>query len=390
MSNSYVAGPHFLQIPGPSNVPGRILRAMSVPTMDHRGPEFGKLAREVFDSLKPIFQCAGPIVIFPSSGTGAWEAALANTLSPGDKVLMFETGHFATLWHEMATRLELDAEFVSGDWRRGADPDVVEATLSADREHKIKAVCVVHNETSTGVTSRIGEVRKAMDRANHPALLLVDTISSLASLDYRHDEWGVDVTVGCSQKGLMLPPGLGFNAISEKALAASENSGYARSYWRWDSMVGLNKTGYFPYTPATNLLYGLREAATMLLEEGMKNVFARHSRHGAATRRAVQTWGLEIQCQDEREYSGVLTAVRLPDGHDADAFRKVVLDTFNMSLGNGLTKLQGKVFRIGHLGDFNDLMLCGTLAGVEMGLDLAGVPHNKGGVQAAMDDLAKG
>ena len=390
MSNSYAAGPHFLQIPGPSNVPGRILRAMSVPTMDHRGPEFGKLSREIFDSLKPIFQCASPIVVFPSSGTGAWEAALANTLSPGDKVLMFETGHFATLWHEMATRLELDAEFIPGDWRRGADPDVVEATLAEDREHKIKAVCVVHNETSTGVTSRIGEVRKAMDRANHPALLLVDTISSLASLDYRHDEWGVDVTVSCSQKGLMLPPGLGFNAISEKALAASEKSGYARSYWRWDSMVGLNKTGYFPYTPATNLLYGLREAATMLLEEGMENVFARHARHGAATRRAVQSWGLEIQCQDEREYSGVLTAVRLPDGHDADAFRKVVLDTFNMSLGNGLNKLQGKVFRIGHLGDFNDLMLCGTLAGVEMGLDLAGVPHNKGGVQAAMEYLTKG
>jgi len=390
MSNSYVAGPHFLQIPGPTNVPGRILRAMSVPTMDHRGPEFGKLSCEIFEGLKPIFQCAGPIVIFPSSGTGAWEAALANTLSPGDKVLMFETGHFATLWREMANRLELDAEFVPGDWRRGADPDVVEATLSDDPEHKIKAVCVVHNETSTGVTSRIGEVRKAIDGAGHPALLLVDTISSLASLDYRHDEWGVDVTVGCSQKGLMLPPGLGFNAISEKALAASENSGYARSYWRWDSMIGLNKSGYFPYTPATNLLYGLREAASMLLEEGMQNVFARHARHGAATRRAVQTWGLEIQCQNEREYSGVLTAVRLPDGHDADAFRKVVLENFNMSLGNGLTKLQGKVFRIGHLGDFNDTMLCGTLAGVEMGLGLAGVPHSKGGVQAAMDYLAEG
>ncbi|MBL6946677.1 MAG: aminotransferase class V-fold PLP-dependent enzyme [Rhodospirillales bacterium] len=390
MLNTYNAGPHFLQIPGPSNVPGRILRAMSAPTMDHRGPEFGKLSRGIFEDLKPIFQCKGPIVIFPSSGTGAWEAALANTLSPGDKVLMFETGHFATLWHEMATRLGLDAEFVPGDWRHGADPDVVEATLSEDREYKIKAVCVVHNETSTGVTSRVGEVRKAIDRANHPALLLVDTISSLASLEYKHDEWGVDVTVGCSQKGLMLPPGLGFNAISEKALKASENSGYARSYWRWDSMIGLNETGYFPYTPATNLLYGLREAASMLLEEGMETVFARHARYGEAARTAVRAWGLDIQCQDEREYSGVLTAVRMPDGHDADAFRKVVLESFNMSLGNGLTKLQGKVFRIGHLGDFNDTMLCGTLAGVEMGLDLAGVPHNKGGLQAAMDYLVNG
>jgi alanine-glyoxylate transaminase/serine-glyoxylate transaminase/serine-pyruvate transaminase len=389
MLNTYQAGRHFLQIPGPTNVPDRVLRAMSMPTMDHRGPAFGRMARGVLEDVKKIFKTDSSVIIFPSSGTGAWEAALTNTLTPGDKVLMFETGHFATLWQEMANRLGLDAEFVAGDWRRGAPPEVVEETLLADREHKIKAVCVVHNETSTGVTSRIGEVRKAMDRAKHPALLFVDTISSLASVDYRHDEWGVDVTVGCSQKGLMLPPGLGFNAVSEKALKVAETGGYPRSYWRWDAMLGPNKTGYFPYTPATNLLYGLREAIDMLLEEGLDNVFARHSRHAEATRRAVRTWGLDIQCQDEREYSPVLTAVRLPDGHDADAFRKVVLEHFDMSLGNGLSKLQGRVFRIGHLGDFNDLTLCGTLAGVEMGLTLAGVPHNTGGVQAAMEFLQK-
>ena len=389
MLNTYQAGRHFLQIPGPTNVPDRILHAMAKPTMDHRGPEFGRMARDILEGLKPIFKCAGPVIVYPSSGTGAWEAALSNTLQPGDKVLMFETGHFATLWHEMATRLGLDAQFVPGDWRHGVDPEVVEKTLAEDRTHTIKAVCCVHNETSTGVTSRIGEVRKAMDRAKHPALLFVDTISSLASLDYRHDEWGVDVTVACSQKGLMLPPGLGFNALSEKAIKVAEKGGFPRSYWRWEAMLNPNKTGYFPYTPATNLLYGLREAIAMLTEEGMENVFARHARHGEATRRAVRAWGLEIQCLDEREYSGVLTAVRLPDGHNADAFRKVVLENFNMSLGNGLSKLQGKVFRIGHLGDFNDLSLCGTLAGVEMGLGLAGVPHNKGGIQAAMDYLQK-
>jgi len=387
MLNTYQAGAHFLQIPGPSNVPGRILQAIAEPTIDHRGPEFGHVAREVLEGVKQVFKCKGPVIIYPSSGTGAWEAALTNTLTAGDKVLMFETGHFATLWREMAGRLGLDAEFVEGDWRHGADPDKVEAKLAEDREHKIKAVCVVHNETSTGVTSRIGDVREAMDRAKHPALLMVDTISSLASVDYRHDEWGVDVTVSCSQKGLMLPPGLGFNAVSEKALKIAETGGFPRSYWHWHAMLGPNKTGYFPYTPASNMLFGLREALNMLKEEGLDNVFARHARHGEATRRAVRTWGLEIQCQDEREYSPVLTAVRLPDGHDADAFRKIVLDRFNMSLGNGLTKLQGKVFRIGHLGDFNDLMLCGTLSGVEMGLGLAGVPHNKGGVQAAMDFL---
>lgn len=387
MLNTYQAGRHFLQIPGPTNVPDRILQAMSAPTIDHRGPEFGRLGREIFEGLKQVFKSSGPIIAYPSSGTGAWEAALANTLSPGDKVLMFETGHFATLWHEMATRLGLDPEFVSGDWRRGVDPDAVEARLAEDRGHDIKAVCVVHNETSTGVTSRVGEVRKAIDRAQHPALLFVDTISSLGSIDYRHDEWGVDVTVGCSQKGLMLPPGLGFNAISEKALKATENAQMPRSYWRWESMLAANKDGFFPYTPATNLLYGLREAIHMMLEEGLDAVFARHARHGEASRHAVRAWGLELQCQDDREYSNSLTAVCMPDGHDADGFRKVVLDRFNMSLGNGLTKVQGRVFRIGHLGDFNDLMLAGTLSGVEMGLGLAGVPHSKGGVQAALDYL---
>jgi len=389
MQNSYQAGRHFLQIPGPSNVPDRILRAMAKPTISHRDPEFQRLGRDILDRVRLVFKTEQPVIIYPSSGTGAWEAALTNTLSAGDKVLMFETGHFSMLWEKMARKIGLDVDYVAGDWRRGADPDVVEAKLTEDRARKIKAVCVVHNETSTGVTSRVAEVRQAMDRAKHPALLFVDTISSLASLDYRHDEWGVDVTVGCSQKGLMLPPGLGFNAISEKALAASKKAGLLHSYWNWEDMLASNKTGYFPYTPATNLLYGLKEAIDMLLEEGLDNVFARHARHGEATRRAVRAWGLEIQCLDEREYSGVLTAVRMPDGHDADAFRKVVLEHFNMSLGNGLSKLQGKVFRIGHLGDFNDLSLCGTLAGVEMGLGLAGVPHKQGGVQAAMDYLKK-
>jgi len=389
MQNSYQAGRHFLQIPGPSNVPDRILRAMAKPTISHRDPEFQRLGRDILDRVRQVFKTGQPVIIYPSSGTGAWEAALTNTLSAGDRVLMFETGHFSMLWEKMARKIGLDVDYVAGDWRHGADPDVVEAKLAEDRAHTIKAVCVVHNETSTGVTSRVAEVRQAMDRAKHPALLLVDTISSLASLDYRHDEWGVDVTVACSQKGLMLPPGLGFNAISQKALAASKKAGLSHSYWNWEDMLASNKTGFFPYTPATNLLYGLKEAIDMLLEEGLENVFARHARHGEATRRAVRAWGLEIQCLDEREYSGVLTAVRLPEGHNADAFRKTVLEHFNMSLGNGLSKLQGKVFRIGHLGDFNDLSLCGTLAGVEMGLGLAGVPHNKGGIQAAMDYLQK-
>ena len=388
MQNSYQAGRHFLQIPGPSNVPDRILRAMAKPTISHRDPEFQQLGRDILDRVRQVFKTQQPVIIYPSSGTGAWEAALTNTLSAGDKVLMFETGHFSMLWEKMARKIGLDVDYVAGDWRRGADPDVIEAKLAEDRAHKIKAVCVVHNETSTGVTSRVAEVRQAIDRVNHPALLLVDTISSLASLDYRHDEWGVDVTVGCSQKGLMLPPGLGFNAISRKALAASKKAGLQHSYWNWEEMLASNKTGFFPYTPATNLLYGLKEAIDMLLEEGLENVFARHARHGEATRRAVRAWGLEIQCLDEREHSGVLTAVRLPDGHDADAFRKTVLEHFNMSLGNGLSKLGGRVFRIGHLGDFNDLTLMGTLSGVEMGLVVAGVPHSKGGTQAALDYLA--
>lgn len=382
------SGRHFLQIPGPTNVPDRILRAIERPTIDHRGPEFGTLGREVLSGLKQIFKTEAPVVIYPASGTGAWEAALVNTLSPGDKVLMFETGHFATLWRRLAERLGLEVEFVPGDWRRGVDPAAVEARLVEDRGHAIKAVCMVHNETSTGVASRVAEVRTAIDRARHPALYFVDTISSLASIDYRHDEWGVDVTVAGSQKGLMLPPGLSFNAVSEKALKASQSARLPRSYWDWADMLKANEAGYFPYTPATNLLYGLREAIVMLLEEGLDEVFARHARHGEAARRAVRAWGLEVLCVNPAEYSGSLTAVLMPAGHDADAFRKVTLERYNMSLGNGLGKVQGKVFRIGHLGDFNDLMLAGTLAGVEMGLAAAGVPHNRGGVQVAMDYLS--
>ncbi|MCU0896583.1 MAG: aminotransferase class V-fold PLP-dependent enzyme [Burkholderiales bacterium] len=385
---SHRSGRHFLQIPGPTNVPDRVLRAMDMPTMDHRGPEFGVLGREILDGLKDVFQTKQPVIIYPASGTGAWEAALANTLSPGDRVLMCETGQFATLWHKMATRLGLATEFIPTDWRRGADAAAIEARLREDGDHAIKAVCVVHNETSTGCTSRIPLVRKALDAAKHPALLLVDTISSLASIDYRHDEWGVDVTVAGSQKGLMLPPGLSFNAVSEKALSAAKTAKLPKSYWSWDEMLASNKSGYFPYTPATNLLYGLREALAMLREEGLANVFARHDRHAEATRRAVRAWGLEILCAVPEEYSSSLTAVVLPAGHDADHLRKTVLDAFDMSLGTGLGKVAGKVFRIGHLGDFNDLTLMGTLAGVEMGLALAGVPHRKGGVQAAMDHLA--
>ena len=382
------AGRHFLQIPGPTNVPDRVLRAIDFPTMDHRGPEFAQLGKAVLEGMKRVFQTRAHVVIYPASGTGAWEAALANTLSPGDAVLMYETGHFASLWHKMATRLGLKPEFLAGDWRTGADPQKIEARLREDREHRIKAVCVVHNETSTGVTSRIAEVRKAIDAAQHPALFMVDTISSLASLDYRHDEWGVDVTVGGSQKGLMLPPGLSFNAISEKALAASKSAALPRSYWGWDEMLANGRNGYFPYTPATNLLYGLREALSMLLdEEGLENVFARHQRHAEATRRAVRAWGLEVLATNPTEYSGSLTAVLLPPGHDADRVRKVILESFDMSLGTGLSKLAGRVFRIGHLGDFNDLTLMGTLAGVEMGLALTGVPHRAGGVDVAMKTL---
>ena len=384
---SYQAGRHFLQIPGPTNVPGRILRAIEQPTIDHRGPDFGALGREVLAGLKPIFGTEGHVVIYPSSGTGAWEAALVNTLSPGDKVLMAETGQFATLWRKLADRLELEVEFLAGDWRHGADAEAIGARLAEDKAREIKAVCVVHNETSTGVASRIPAVRQAIDATGHPALFMVDTISSLASIDYRHDEWGVDVTVGGSQKGLMLPPGLGFNAISDKALAASEGARLQRAYWRWDDMLGPNVNGFFPYTPATNLLYGLKEAVAMLNEEGLEQVFARHDRHAEATRRAVRAWGLEVLCLEPAEYSSSLTAVLMPEGHNADDFRKVTLERCDLSLGNGLGKLQGKVFRIGHLGDFNDLMLAGTLAGVEIGLAAAGVPHRAGGVQAALDYL---
>jgi len=381
------AGRHFLQIPGPTNVPDRVLRAIDRPTIDHRGPQFQVLAKEVLEGMKRIFRTRHPVVIYPASGTGAWEAALANTLSPGDKVLMAETGHFATLWSRMARRLGLEVDLIPGDWRHGADAAAIAARLAADAGHAIKAVCVVHNETSTGATTRIPLVRKAIDEARHPALLMVDTISSLASIDYRHDEWGVDVTVGGSQKGLMLPPGLSFNATSEKALAASRSARLPRSFFDWGEMIASNANGWFPYTPATNLLYGLREAIAMLEEEGLANVFTRHDRHAEATRRAVRAWGLEVLCQDPAEYSSSLTAVVVPPGHDADALRQAVLQRFDMSLGTGLGKLQGKVFRIGHLGDFNDLTLMGTLAGVEMGLELAGVAHRKGGVQAAMDYL---
>jgi alanine-glyoxylate transaminase/serine-glyoxylate transaminase/serine-pyruvate transaminase len=378
-------GRHFLQIPGPTNVPDRVLQAIAMPTIDHRGPEFAALGQEVVAGMKRVFQTEDTVVIYPSSGTGAWEAALSNTLSPGDHVIMFETGHFAALWRQMATRLGLEVEFVPGDWRHGVDPALVQEKLTADREHRLKAVCIVHNETSTGVTSRIAEVREAIDRAGHPALFMVDTISSLASIDYRHDEWKVDVTVGGSQKGLMLPPGLGFNAVSKKALAAHKAARLPRSYWDWEAMLETGRTGFFPYTPATNLLYGLREALKMLLdEEGLPAVFHRHARHAEATRRAVAGWGLEVLCADPREHSNSLTAILVPDGFDADRLRETILERFDMSLGTGLGKLRGKVFRIGHLGHFNDLMLCGTLAGVEMGLHRAGIPHRAGGVAAAV------
>ena len=383
----YPSGRQFLQIPGPTNVPDRVLRALARPTIDHRGPEFSVLVQELLDGLKTIFKTSSRVIIFPSSGSGAWEASLVNTLSPGDQVLMFDIGQFSVLWNQIASKLGLDVVTVPGDWRHGVDPQAVEAKLTEDREHKIKAVCAVHNETSTGVTSRIGEIRKAMDRARHPALLLVDTISSLGSIDFRHDKWGVDVTVGCSQKGLMLPPGLGFNAISEKALAASKSSRLPKAYWEWAPMLTQNASGFFPYTPATNLLYGLKESLQMLHEEGLENVFARHQRHAEATRRAARVWGLEIVALDPKEYSGALTALYTPAGHSADQFRKVVLEHFNMPLGTGLGRLQDKIFRIGHLGDFNDLMLAGTLSGVEMGLTLSGVPHHKGGVAAALDYL---
>ncbi len=384
----YQAGRHFLQIPGPTNVPDRILRAIDGATIDHRGPGFERLGHRVLDGIRPIFQTTDPVVIYPASGTGAWEAALVNTLSPGDRVLMAETGQFASLWHALAERLGLDVVFLRGDWRHGVRAEEIAQALEQDKNSRIKAVCCVHNETSTGITSDIAAVRKAMDDAGHPALLMVDTISSLASIDYRHDEWGVDVTIGGSQKGLMLPPGLGFNAVGAKALAASDTAAMTRSYWDWGPMLTANKGGAFPYTPATNLLYGLDEALTMLGEEGLVNVFHRHARLAEAARLAVAAWGLETVAQNEGEMSNSLTAVMLPDGHNADDFRATVLERFNMSLGNGLGRLAGKVFRIGHLGDFNELMLAGTLSGVEMGLAAAGIPHNRGGVQAALDYLS--
>ncbi|MGZ5099398.1 MAG: pyridoxal-phosphate-dependent aminotransferase family protein [Usitatibacter sp.] len=383
------AGRHFLQIPGPTNVPDRVLRAIDRPTIDHRGPEFQRLGKEVLEGMKRVFRTRHPVIIYPASGTGAWEAALVNTLSPGDKVLMSETGHFSTLWFKMAAKLGLVIDLIPGDWRHGADHDEIEARLKADKAHAIKAVCVVHNETSTGVTTRIPPVRKAIDNAGHPALLLVDTISSLASIDYRHDEWGVDVTVGGSQMGLMLPPGLSFNATSEKSLAAQKTAKLPRSFFDWAEMITANADGWFPYTPATNLLYGLRESIHMLEEEGFENVFARHDRHAEATRRAVRAWGLEVLCQNPDQYSSALTAVVMPPGHDADKLRTLILEHFDMSLGTGLAKLKGKVFRIGHLGDFNDLTLMGTLCGVEMGLALAAVPHKKGGALAAMEYLTE-
>jgi alanine-glyoxylate transaminase/serine-glyoxylate transaminase/serine-pyruvate transaminase len=380
-------GRHFLNIPGPSPVPDRVLRAMDMPVIDHRSAEFAELGKAVFEGCQQIFKTKGPVIVFPSSGTGAWEAAIVNTLSPGDKVLMVETGHFATLWRQMAARWNIDVEFLPGDWRHGASPAEIEEKLKADKSHAIKAVMVVHNETSTGVTSRVGEIRSSMDRVNHPALLLVDTISSLGSVDFKHDEWKVDVTVSCSQKGFMLPPGLGFNAVSEKARAAAKTNKMPRSYWDWEEMLKPNANGFFPYTPATNLLYGLKEAIAMMLEEGLDNVFARHKRLAAATRAAVTHWGLEVLCQEPAEYSPVLTAVLMPPGHNADDFRKVTLEKYNISLGSGLSKVAGKVFRIGHLGECNELTLLGALSGVEMGLTAAGVPHRAGGVDAAMKSL---
>jgi len=385
--NNIMQGRHFLHIPGPSPIPDRILRAIAMPIIDHRSAEFGALGKEVLEGSKAIFKTKQPVVIYPSSGTGAWEAAITNTLSPGDTVLMVETGHFATLWKQIATRFGIEVDFIAGDWRHGADPAAIEAKLAEDKAHKIKAVMVVHNETSTGATSRVAEIRKAIDAAGHPALFMVDTISSLASVDYRHDEWQVDVTVSGSQKGLMLPPGLGFNAVSEKALAASKTNKLPRSFWDWQEMIRINATGFFPYTPATNLLYGLKEALAMLQEEGLDNVFARHQRLATACRAAVKAWGLEVLCQNPAEQSPVLTGVLMPPSHDADRFRKIALEKYNISLGSGLGKIAGKVFRIGHLGECNELSLLGALSGVELGLAAAGVPHRSGGVAAAMASL---
>ena len=387
MSKKYMPGKHFLQLPGPSNVPDRILRAMDYPTIDHRGPEFANLAQSCIEGMQSIFKTKSNVIIYPASGTGAWEAALVNTVREDDLVLMVETGHFASLWNKMALRLGIKTEFLETDWRRGVVPEKLFYRLQKDTKKQIKAVCVVHNETSTGCTSRIEEVRKALNSANHDALLMVDTISGLASMEYKHDEWGVDVTVSGSQKGLMLPPGLSFNAISDKALKIAKTSGMRRSYWDWEEQIEANKSGSFPYTPATNLLYGLKEAINMLHEEGLDNVFKRHEKHAIATRAAVQAWGFENVCKEEKDFSNVLTAVMLPEYHNADNLRKIILENFNMSLGSGLSKLAGKVFRIGHLGDFNDLMLMGTLNGIEMGFEMAGIPYQKGGIAKATQIL---
>ncbi len=387
MSKKYMPGKHFLQLPGPSNVPDRILRAMDYPTIDHRGPEFANLAQSCIKGMQSIFKTKSNVIIYPASGTGAWEAALVNTLREDDLVLMVETGHFASLWNKMALRLGIKTEFLETDWRRGVVPEKLFDRLQKDTKKQIKAVCVVHNETSTGCISRIEEVRKVLNSANHDALLMVDTISGLASMEYKHDEWGVDVTVSGSQKGLMLPPGLSFNAISDKALKIAKTSGMRRSYWDWEEQIEANKSGSFPYTPATNLLYGLKEAINMLHEEGLDNVFKRHAKHALATRAAVQAWGFEIVCKEEKDFSNVLTAVMLPGDHNADNFRKIILENLNMSLGNGLSKLAGKVFRIGHLGDFNDVMLMGTLNGIEMGFEMAGIPYQKGGITKATEIL---
>ena len=388
-SNSFRSGKHLLQVPGPTNIPDRVLRAMSSPTIDHRGPEFAEIVKRVLDRLKGIFKTTQPIITFPGSGTGAWEAAIVNTLNPYDKVLMFETGQFSSLWAEQAKKFNLEVELVPGDWRTGADPKIVEKKLSEDQSHKIKAVFALHNETSTGVTSNIAKIRQAMDSAKHPALLMVDTISSLASIDYCHDDWKVDVTVGGSQKGLLLPPGLSFNAVSQKALEAHKKCTMQKSYWDWKPILASNKDGAFPYTPPTNMFFGLDEAIDMLNEEGLENVFKRHTRLAEATRVAVKAWGLEILAKNPEEYSNTITAVLLPPGHDSDSLRKIIYDEYNMSLGMGLNKVKGKVFRIGHLGDFNELMLSGALAGVELGLRKSKIPHKPGGLMAAIDYLAK-
>tara|TARA_B100000029_G_scaffold264019_1_gene260182 strand:- start:93 stop:1268 length:1176 start_codon:yes stop_codon:yes gene_type:complete len=389
ISNTFKSGRHFLQIPGPTNIPDRVLRAMDYPIIDHRGSKFSNLTKSILDRIKMVFKTKEPVVIYPASGTGAWEAAIVNTLSEGDKVLMFETGHFSFLWLEIAKKFKLQVDFVSGDWRTGVDPIIVEQKLKDDKEKKIKAIFVVHNETSTGVTSKISKIRKAIDDAKHPSLFFVDTISSLGSIDYRHEEWKVDVTVGGSQKGLLLPPGLSFNALSSKAIEAYDRSTLAKSYWDWKPMLENNKNGFFPYTPATNLLYGLDEALNILLEEGLENVFKRHNKLAEASRRAVRAWGLEILCKNKEEYSSSLTAALVPEGYDADDLRKIILDNYDMSLGTGLTKLKGKIFRIGHLGDFNELMLAGTLAGIEMGLKKSKIPFKPGGIMAALDYLSK-